>query len=95
MEKRDITGPVITSDFRDPSFVLGIHSNPNRTWYGFATSGNGKNIQLASGSRVQNLVLMDEDALPTVGAWSTGASIEAPDVIQRVRCSIHYFFACR
>ena len=82
IEKRGITGPVITSNFPDPSFVKGLDG----TWYAFSTNSGGLHIPVANSVDFVTWNLTGQDALPTVGAWSTGKDVWAPDVIQRV-CS--------
>nr|AFW16060.1 putative beta-xylosidase [Phanerodontia chrysosporium] len=79
IQKRGITGPVITSNFPDPSFVKGLDG----TWYAFSTNSGGKHVPVANSPDFITWTLTGADALPTVGAWSTGGDVWAPDVIQR------------
>ena len=80
IDKRGITGPVITSNFPDPSFVKGLDG----AWYAFSTNSGGKNVPVANSADFVTWTLTGQDALPTVGAWSTGTNVWAPDVIRRV-----------
>jgi beta-xylosidase len=77
--KRSINGPVISSNFPDPSVT-----NVDGTWYAFSTNSDGKHIPTASSTDFVNWVVSSDDALPTIGAWSTGVNVWAPDVIQLV-----------
>lgn len=71
--------PVFNQNFPDPSII----QTQDGTWYGFATSGNGKQIQVAQGGTLyQQWGLLDVDALPQPGAWTTGDNTWAPDVHQ-------------
>ena len=81
IEKRGIIGPVISKNFTDPSFVFGLDS----TYYAFASSSEGKNVPMAHTTDFKTWTSLAQDALPTVGIWSTGTNVSAPDVIQRVR----------
>jgi beta-xylosidase len=67
-------------DFPDPA----IQFDPNtRQWYVFATQGNGKNVQAASGNDLHgSWTWLDVDLLPTPGKWVNQAApnIWAPDV---------------
>lgn len=79
--KRGITGPVITSNFPDPSIVKGTDGK----WYAFSTTSGGKHVPVATSSDFVTWTVTGKDALPKVGEWSTGSNVWAPDVIQRVR----------
>jgi len=73
-----VNGPVISSDFPDPSFLqVGGMS------YAFSTNSGGKNIQVATSKDGQTWSLSNVDALPSVGSWATTGKTWAPDVIQR------------
>ena len=54
------------------------------TWYAFSTNSGGKHVPVANSADFVTWTLTGQDALPTVGAWSTGTNVWAPDVIQRV-----------
>ncbi|EKM56123.1 glycoside hydrolase family 43 protein [Phanerochaete carnosa HHB-10118-sp] len=85
LQKRGITGPVITSNFPDPSFVKGTDG----LWYAFSTNSGGLHVPIATSSDFVTWTVTGQDALPTVGAWSTGGDVWAPDVIQRVCRASH------
>ncbi|KAJ9612554.1 hypothetical protein H2200_004151 [Cladophialophora chaetospira] len=78
-----IVGPHISSNFPDPAIIAfdGVS-------YAFATNNrqpapNHINIQVATSTDNQTWTLLDgHDALPSLGAWETGAGVWAPDVIQ-------------
>ncbi|KAL8993274.1 MAG: hypothetical protein Q9188_007373, partial [Gyalolechia gomerana] len=78
-QRRGISdGPVIASNFPDPSFVkLGD------TFYAFSTTSNEKNVPIATSTDFNNWAITDRDALPkeNLPAWTTG-NIWAPDVMQ-------------
>lgn len=78
--KRGISGPVIASNFPDPSFI-----EVNGHFYAFSTNSGGKHVPVAQSSDFAAWSLMNVDALPKVGAWSNGQNVWAPDVIRRVR----------
>ncbi|KAL7625223.1 hypothetical protein AAE478_004438 [Parahypoxylon ruwenzoriense] len=69
--------PVFQQNFPDPSIVQDVDG----WWYAFGTAGDGKQVQVA---RAQGLyeewTLLDIDALPKPGAWTTGMNTWAPDV---------------
>ena len=79
INKRSVNGPVIASNFPDPSFI-----QVGSQYFAFSTSGGGKNIPVATSSDFNSWSLTDGDALPVVGAWSNGANVWAPDVVQLV-----------
>ncbi|KAI1075624.1 glycoside hydrolase family 43 protein [Whalleya microplaca] len=69
--------PALDPDFPDPSII----QDPSGTWYAFATAGNGKQIQVANATDLYGpWTLLNVDALPRAGAWSTGKNTWAPDV---------------
>lgn len=68
--------PIINATFPDPSFV---QANAT-TWVAFATTGRGKNIQVATSSDpLGEWNLLQDDALPEQG-WTMGGNFWAPDV---------------
>ncbi|CAM1508342.1 Fc.00g051900.m01.CDS01 [Cosmosporella sp. VM-42] len=69
--------PAVDADFPDPCLVqTGGH------YYAFATSGNGKNVQIASADDpFGKWTLWESDALPDAG-WTSGKDYWAPDVSQ-------------
>lgn len=74
--------PVLAEDFADPSLV-----NVNGTWFAFATSGNGHNIQVAASPSFTNhewRLLNETNVLPDPGPWALNKDIWAPDVVQLV-----------
>lgn len=80
ISKRSVTGPVISANFPDPSFIL-----VSGTWYAFATNGNGVHVQVATSPDFNTwTVLSGYDALPNVGSWSNGGDVWAPDIITLV-----------
>lgn len=80
LSKRSIVGPVIQSNFPDPA-VIQVGS----TYYAFATNSGGHHIPYATSSDFSSWAVAAGDALPSVGAWSNGNNVWAPDVIQVVR----------
>lgn len=74
---------VLAVNFPDPSLIQ-VDTN----WYAFSTSGNGKNIQVASSPSFLApgwKLLEDIDALPFPGAWTVNdENIWAPDVVELV-----------
>ena len=95
LAKRAVSGPVISSEFRDPSFVWANVGDA----VAYASSGFGMNIPTAHTTTTTDFnvwELENVDALPVVGAWSTGNNIVAPDVIRLVSRRPHqnlYFIA--
>lgn len=81
--KRSISAPIFDSNFADPAFI-----QVGSEYYAFATEGHGVHVPLATSPDFDTWTLKSGfDALPTVGNWSTGHSIWAPDVVQLVRFS--------
>jgi len=78
--KRSVSGAVFAENFPDPALI-----EVDGVWYAFATNGLGKVVPMASSSDFNSWSILGSDALPTVGAWSNGANVWAPDVIRRVR----------
>lgn len=84
MTFKTVAGPVITQNFPDPSII-----EVNGTYYAFATNNKGEkdsmiHIQVATSTDFKKWAVTGEDALPTVGAWSVGHRVWAPDVVQLV-----------
>ena len=80
-------GPVITSNFPDPTFI-----DVNSTFYAFATANGLQNIPIATSPDFNTWTLTDQDALPTIPTWSSGATW-APSVMQVGSTFIMYFTA--
>ncbi|KZV62716.1 glycoside hydrolase family 43 protein [Peniophora sp. CONT] len=76
LSKRSINGPVITANFPDPAILT-----VDGTYYVFSTTGAGKHVPVQTSTDFVNWTPLP-DALPTVGNWSTGHNVWAPDVIQ-------------
>ena len=80
--------PVLAEDFPDPSIL-----EVSGTWFAFATSGNGRNIQVAASSSFtdhQWHLLADADVLPDPGPWAVSdRNIWAPDVVPLVSEIMH------
>ncbi|KAI0024469.1 endo-arabinase [Xylariomycetidae sp. FL0641] len=76
----NITGPVMDTDFADPS---PFWDNTSQTWYAVATAGNGHQVQVArsAGSSLAGpWTLLALDLLPTSPAWATGHNTWSPDL---------------
>ena len=75
--------PVLAVDFADPSMI-----EVNGTWFAFATSGNGYNVQAAASPSFTNhewRLLNETNVLPDPGPWAMNdRNIWAPDVIHLV-----------
>ncbi|KAI1617564.1 alpha-N-arabinofuranosidase [Exophiala viscosa] len=78
-----VQGPLISTQFADPAII-----HVNGISYAFATNNKGVgadriNVQVATSTDNETWTLMDHhDALPSMGAWETGAGVWAPDVVQ-------------
>lgn len=78
-----VTGPHILSNFPDPAII-----SVDGVSYAFATRNREPapiriNIQVATSTDNRTWTLLDShDALPSLGAWETGAGVWAPDVVQ-------------
>ena len=82
LAKRGISGPVISADFKDPSIVKPLDVTTPGSWIAYSSSSGGLNIPTAQGTAdLKTWSLRGVDALPTVGAWSTGNNVLSPDVI--------------
>jgi len=87
LEKRAEFGPVLVTNFPDPSIIW-----VSGYWYSFATTNGVVNIQIAQSSdfktwtQVNNADGSQRDALPTIPAWvnGTAANTWAPDVVMLV-----------
>ena len=74
-------GPVIDENFPDPGWI-----QDGDTFYAFSTNAHGHHIPMATSPDFKTwTVKAGYDALPTVGDWSTGANVWAPDVVRLVR----------
>ncbi|TDZ22528.1 putative arabinan endo-1,5-alpha-L-arabinosidase C [Colletotrichum orbiculare MAFF 240422] len=68
--------PRLNRNFPDPTLIQA----DDGIWYSFATSGNGKNIQVAKATEISgSWEWLEDDALPD-GGWSTEDNTWAPDV---------------
>ncbi|KAF2145987.1 glycoside hydrolase family 43 protein [Aplosporella prunicola CBS 121167] len=79
--KRSVNGPVISSDFPDPSI-----RRVGDTWYAFGTTVNNGaiHVQIAKSSDFQSWTVTGKDALPNLPSWvyKDKPLVWAPDVIQ-------------
>ena len=83
LAKRAVHGPVIATEFRDPSFVAAKAGD----YVAYASSSGGMNVPTAhTTSDFNTWALENVDALPVVGAWSSGSNVVAPDVVELVSC---------
>lgn len=84
LTKRNIQGPVITSDFPDPSII-----KVGNTWYAFGTQSNFDytdiRVQLATSDDFETWTLTGNDAMGSLGAWvdQSNPLVWAPDVHRR------------
>lgn len=80
-----VLGPLISTSFADPAII-----HVDGTSYAFATHSKGVghdlvHVQVATSTDNHTWTLLDHhDALPHVGAWETGMSVWAPDVVRLV-----------
>ena len=81
IHKRSAASPVLPDNLPDPSL---IQDPSDGSWYAFTTSSNGRNIPVAHSTDFNTWTVLPQDALPTVGTWSNGQNVWAPDVIQLV-----------
>lgn len=87
LQTRAEFGPVLTSNFPDPSIIW-----VNGYWYSFATTNGVVNIQIARSAnfntwtQVNNPNGSQRDALPVIPGWvnGTAANTWAPDVTMLV-----------
>jgi len=83
--KRSVNGPVITTDFPDPSII-----SVDGTWYAFGTQSiydhTNIHIQVATSKDFNTWTLMQgTDALPNLPGWAANdGNVWAPDVNQLV-----------
>lgn len=81
-----VLGPVVDLNFPDPTII-----HLDGISYAFATNNRGVggemiHVQMATSTNNETWTyLQGQDALPQVGAWSTGGRVWAPDVVQVVR----------
>ena len=71
------TNPVYNRDFPDP-FVLKV----GKTYYAYATNGNGSNVQTATSTDLVHWT-PGPDALPKLGRWDFPGATWAPEVLAR------------
>ncbi|KAL0259194.1 hypothetical protein SLS55_006699 [Diplodia seriata] len=94
VEKRVVAGPVIGSNFPDPSLI-----KVGSTWYSFATNSNdgsgSTHVQIAKSSDFNSWTLLGKDALPNLPGWVNTANpaVWAPDVIQNDAGKFVMYFA--
>ncbi|KAK0647877.1 Extracellular endo-alpha-(1-_5)-L-arabinanase 2 [Lasiodiplodia hormozganensis] len=94
VEKRAVAGPVIGSNFPDPSII-----RVGNTWYSFATNNNdgsgSTHVQIAKSSDFNSWTLLGKDALPNLPGWVYAANpaVWAPDVIQNDAGKFVMYFA--
>lgn len=85
LEKRAVNGPVISSNFPDPSIV-----KVGNTWYSFGTNTqdgpSGIHVQIAKSSDFNSWTVLGKDALANLPGWVYAANpaVWAPDVIENV-----------
>ena len=80
--KRSITGPVITSNFPDPSFI-----EVGDTYYAFGTN-NGVLVPWATSTDFSSWTVQSGSALSSAGSWSSGKDLWAPNVVQVVSSNL-------
>ncbi|KAH8887896.1 glycosyl hydrolase family 43 protein [Thozetella sp. PMI_491] len=69
---------VLAKDFPDPAILYDPKSGQ---WYTFATAGNGRKVQVASGpSSTGPWTWQGIDLLPNLPSWAVNTGIWAPDV---------------
>ena len=76
MSRRSIGGPVIESNFPDPSFI-----EVDGTYYAFGTN-NGVTVPWATSTDFNTWTVQQGSALNGAGSWSNGVDVWAPDVVQ-------------
>ncbi|KAF2085715.1 glycoside hydrolase family 43 protein [Saccharata proteae CBS 121410] len=91
--KRSESGPVISSNFPDPSII-----KVGDTWYAFGTNVDDNaapHVQIATSTDFNSWTLTGDDALPNVPGWVYGdePAIWAPDVIQNDNGQFVLFFS--
>ncbi|KAF9016805.1 Arabinanase/levansucrase/invertase [Hymenopellis radicata] len=78
IEERSISGVIIDSDFPDPTWY-----QVGDSYWAFSTTSGGLHVPMATSSDFNTWTRVSGyDALPTVGAWSTGNDVWAPDVVR-------------
>ena len=77
--KRSISpGPVIGTNFPDPGWI-----QDGNKFYAFSTNSGGLHVPTAQSSDFKTWsIIAGHDAMPTVGEWSTGEAVWAPDVVK-------------
>lgn len=80
LEQVSVTAPSSASRACLTSHIKAWPSDGGK-WYAFATNGNGFNIQVAVADTPDGpWSVINHDALPNAGSWTTGANNWAPDV---------------
>jgi len=82
---------VVGTNFPDPTFI-----EVNQSWYAFATSDKGFNIQIAQSASFSNPVwqTLTQDALPDAGSWTDGShNIWAPYITQLIKGRFVLYYA--
>jgi len=79
-----VVGPVIESNFPDPAII-----HVDGVSYAFATNNRKPgpdmiHVQMAISYDNTTWTVMEEDAMPEIGAWENGARVWAPDVMRLV-----------
>lgn len=76
LQRRQSSPASVQANFPDPTYI-----HINDTYYAFATSGNGHNIQIATSNNPftssQQWSLLSADALPNLPGWSYAATTNA------------------
>lgn len=77
-----IQGPLVSANFPDPAIIY-----EDGVSYAFATTNKGVggpmiHIQMATSTDNVTWTMLQQDALPQVGAWETGHRVWAPDVVK-------------
>ncbi|KAF8299287.1 glycoside hydrolase family 43 protein [Clavulina sp. PMI_390] len=76
--KRSISSPIFNTNFPDPAWI-----QVGSQYYAFSTTNAGLHVPMATSPDFNTWTLKSGyDALPKVGAWSTGNAVWAPDVVQ-------------
>ncbi|RDW69292.1 arabinanase [Coleophoma cylindrospora] len=78
LSRRQNEAALITSNFPDPGLVIGKDGK----YHAYATNNGTANIPTAIADSLSGPWSVVGNALPTTGAWSNGANVWAPDVLQ-------------